>query len=98
MALGVKSQLDELIALCACGDEAGIRDLLHKLKSAARTVGAFELAFQCQAVEQTEHLNQSIVACDALKRLNLAWDRVLPYLAPMSNPNEAFPHRDRQKD
>ena len=79
-------QLDSLNELSASGDEAGIRDVLHKLKSAARTVGACQLAAQCQEFEYLPHLSQSEVAGKAVSQLHGAWARVLPFLTIPEQP------------
>ena len=79
-------QLDALATMSAIGDEAGIRDTLHKLKSAARTVGACQLAAQCQFLETSGGLDQADVASEAVNKLNQAWARVLPILTTYEQP------------
>ena len=79
-------QLEALATMSALGDEAGIRDVLHKLKSAARTVGAYQLANLCQDFETLHGLNRPDVASDAFTKLNQAWARVMPVLITYEQP------------
>jgi CheY-like chemotaxis protein len=42
----------DMAAALACGDVQAVRELGHRLKASARTVGAFGMADLCQALEQ----------------------------------------------
>jgi two-component system sensor histidine kinase/response regulator len=66
---------------CAAGNPGAAGDAAHKLKSAARAIGAFALADLCEDLEHAGALGDIGALAEVLRRFNLEEASVVAFLA-----------------
>ena len=76
----VSSQISDLMAHGASGDLVSLADVAHRLKSAARTVGAMRLGEVSQSLEAACRQLDLPKAITLVEQVSAAFSDVLPYL------------------
>lgn len=71
--INADKQIASLLLLAEEGDASLVADVAHKLKSAARSVGAMALGELCQQIEQAGRQNQSTLLCNYANHINAAY-------------------------
>ena len=68
-----EQKISTLMILAEEGDTVLVADVAHKLKSAARSVGAMALGEYCQQVEDAGRQNQTTLLCNIANQINDAY-------------------------
>lgn len=71
--INADKQISTLLILADEGEAGLIADLAHKLKSAARSVGAMALGELCQQIEQAGRQNQVTLLCNYANQISAAY-------------------------
>jgi two-component system sensor histidine kinase/response regulator len=81
---------DQLRAACAAGQAAAASDAAHKLKSAARAIGAFALGDLCEEMERAGSVGDTTALAEQLPIFNREEACVLAFLAVREQQDAPF--------
>ncbi len=80
-------QVNDIVAAAASGNLEALTDTAHKLKSAARTVGAMQLGQLCQEMEDVGYAGDVNVCGESVKILEQAFAAVIKKIGNYSGTN-----------